>query len=177
MPRNRDTENEIYAHWRDFFAGLPDNSRILDVATGNGILLQQAVKAAPDRSFVLTGIDPADIDPYRFVSGLQQSKSDIRFIGEIDAAKLPFDARSFDVVVSQYGLEYSDLNSALDEVERVLRSNGEFCWLAHCDDSEVVMQNRDQANEVNFLLAPDGPVATMQRLISRIKRKKSRSGR
>lgn len=172
VPQNRDTEHEIYAHWRAIFAGMPDNSRILDIATGNGILLRQAAEAAGEKRFDLTGIDLADINPHHHVSGLQQRTQDIRFIGGVNAERLPFEAQSFDVVVSQYGLEYASLDAALDEVERVLRPKGYFCWLAHTKNSEVVMQNRDHHVQVNFLLAPGGPIAAMDKLISQIRRKK-----
>ncbi|MDH4047965.1 MAG: class I SAM-dependent methyltransferase [Gammaproteobacteria bacterium] len=173
VPGNADTEIEIHEHWRAYFARLPDNSRILDIATGNGILLLQAAKVARDKHFVLTGIDLADIDPHRYVSEFSQVNVEVDFVAETDAANMPFEDGSFDVVVSQYGLEYAQLGSALDEVERVLRPGGYFCWLAHCEDSDVVMQNRDQSDQVNFLLGPDGPVVAMERLISRIARNKN----
>jgi len=46
MPENESTAREISEHWIGLFAGLPSDSRILDVATGNGALLVHAAIAA-----------------------------------------------------------------------------------------------------------------------------------
>ncbi|MDA0681395.1 MAG: hypothetical protein O2880_13780 [Proteobacteria bacterium] len=71
-------------------------------------------------------------------------------------------------MASQYGLEYADLDKALTEVERVLTIGGRLFWLAHCDDSYVVRQNRDHAAQVAFLLAPGGPVNAMRQFVAKV---------
>lgn len=174
MPENERTAQEIAATWQKWFTGCPGGSRILDIATGNGIVLTHAAAAgrALNRAFALTGVDLADIDPLRYVSSLEDDMRAARFIGAVAAEHLPFDADSFDVVVSQYGLEYADIGRALAEVARVLVSGGTLHWLAHSDTSEVVQQNREQALEVEYLLAPRGPVYYMQTFIARQRRHK-----
>ena len=42
VPASAATEQQINERWQAFFAGLPAGSRILDIATGNGVLLRQA---------------------------------------------------------------------------------------------------------------------------------------
>jgi SAM-dependent methyltransferase len=169
---NPATDEEIAARWRAIFQALPDGSRILDVATGNGIVLVHAARAAQlaGHRFSLTGVDLAPIDPPRYVSGLASELVDARFIGGVAAERLPFEPASFDVVVSQYGLEYADLGRALAEVHRVLRPGGSFAWLAHTGSSEVVTQNHLQAREVDFLLASGGPVDVMSAFVAELRR-------
>lgn len=174
MPENERTAEEIAALWQQWFAECSGGSRILDIATGNGIVLAHAAAAgrAHERAFALTGVDLADIDPQRYVSSLEDDLRAARFIGEVAAEHLPFGDRSFDVVVSQYGLEYADLPRALAEAARVLEPGGTLHWLAHSTASEVVQQNREQAVEVDYLLAPRGPVYYMNTFVARQRRQK-----
>lgn len=174
MPENERTAQEIAALWQQWFAECPGGSRILDIATGNGIVLTHAAAAARahGRAFALTGVDLADIDPLRYVSSLEDDLRAARFFGRVAAEHLPFDDRSFDVVVSQYGLEYAQLPRALAEAARVLEPGGSLHWLAHSGASEVVQQNREQALEVDYLLAPRGPVYYMNTFVARQRRGK-----
>jgi len=175
MSENELTAQEISEHWIGLFTALADCSRVLDVATGNGALLAHAAIAArqSDRNLSLTGVDLADIDPVRYVSDLPDDLRKAKFIGGVDAENLPFSDSCFDAVVSQYGLEYADLDKALCEVERVLVNGGRLIWLAHSDKSLVVEQNRDQGRQVEFLLARSGPVHSMRLFVSKIKKRKS----
>ena len=174
MPENERTAQEIAATWQQWFGECPGGSRILDIATGNGIVLTHAAAAGRqlNRAFGLTGVDLADIDPLRYLSSLEDDMRAATFIGGVAAEHLPFEAGSFDVVVSQYGLEYADLAQALGEVARVLAPGGILHWLAHSESSEVVQQNREQAVEVEYLLAPRGPVHYMNTFVARQRRGK-----
>jgi SAM-dependent methyltransferase len=174
MPEDEATAQQIADVWRGWFAECPGGSRILDIATGNGIVLNHAAAAgrALNRAFALTGVDLADIDPLRYVSSLEDDMRAAQFIGGVAAEHLPFDATSFDVAVSQYGLEYADLQRALTEVARVLAPGGTLHWLAHSDASEVVMQHRRQTSEVEYLLAPRGPIYYMNAFVARARRHK-----
>ena len=173
VPASAATERQINERWQAFFAGLPAGSRILDIATGNGVLLRQAAKTAAGSSFRLVGIDLAAIDPLRHVPGELATHPDVEFLGEIDAVALPFDAASFDVAVSQYGLEYADLGKAIAEVGRVLAPGGRLRWLAHSENSEVVLQNREQHRQVDLLLKSGGPLDAMGQLVARLRRGKN----
>jgi len=175
VAKNSDTEKEISEYWRSRFSKLLDGSRILDIATGNGIVLAHAAIAAErvSKRFLLTGIDLADINPLRYVSNIPEGLRQAKFVGRVAAEKLPFPDACFDVVVSQYGLEYANLEAALGEVERVLVPGGQLHWLAHSKESVVVAQNHDQTKQVDFLLEQTSPVQVMRLLISKIKKHKN----
>ena len=175
VAENDTTAMAIRERWIELFSDLADNSRILDVATGNGALLAHAAIAVERgaMSFSLTGVDLADIDPVRYVSGLPDGLANAKFMGGVAAENLPFPDASFEVVVSQYGLEYADLDKALGEVERVLGVGGRFFWLAHNDKSLVVEQNQDQGGQVALLLAPGGPLDAMSRFVGKIKKRRN----
>ena len=164
VPGNPESAAAIERHWTGFFSELPAGARVLDIATGNGVLLVWAARAAraAGRELTLTGIDLADIDPARFLPEHRVDLEAARFIGSTAAESLPFDDGSFDVVVSQYGLEYADLGLALSESARVLAAGGQLHWLAHSSDSVVVAQGRARLVDIDLLLAPEGPFAAMK---------------
>lgn len=167
VPENPASAAAIEACWLEFFSALADGSRVLDIATGNGVLLVWAdrVGRRTGRKFHLTGIDSADIDPLRFLPDHQNELSAAAFFGNTSAEALPFADASFDVVVSQYGLEYAELSSGLTEAARVLKTSGQLHWLAHGEDSVVVAQGREQLSAIDMLLADKGPFATMKAFV------------
>ncbi len=168
VPGNPDAAAGIEAHWTGFFAQLPAGSRVLDIATGNGVLLVWAARAAraAGRELSLTGVDLADIDPARFVPDHLADLAAARFIGNTAAEALPFADGSFDVVVSQYGLEYAALEPALSEAARVLVPGGQLRWLAHGGDSAVVAEGRARLADIDLLLASEGPFAAMKSYVA-----------
>ncbi len=175
MPDNPDSAAAIENHWAGFFADNSTGNRVLDVATGNGVLLVWAARAAraTGRQLTLTGIDLADIDPARFLPEYRADLSAARFVGRTAAESLPFADGSFDTVVSQYGLEYAELEQALSEAARVLAPGGRLHWLAHDADSMVVGQGRAKLADIDLLLASEGPFAAMKAYVqARTRRRK-----
>lgn len=164
VPENPMAAAAIERHWQGYFATLPSGARVLDVATGNGVLLVWAVQAARGvgRELSLTGVDLADIDPARYLPEHREDLAEVRFLGNTPAESLPFADGSFDAVVSQYGLEYADLEQAIGEAGRVLAPGGHLHILAHGEDSAVVAQGRGQLVDIDLLLAPAGPFAAME---------------
>lgn len=173
MPENPVTAAEIARHWVGWFSELADGARLLDVATGNGIVLAHAACAAREsrKSFELTGVDLADIDPVHHLSKLEPGLRQAIFLGGVPAERLPFADRGFDAVTSQYGLEYADLGAAVAEAARVLVPGGSLRWLAHSEGSEVVAQHQQQIGEVDFLLADSGPLRVMGAFVQGMQRR------
>ena len=181
MPDNPDSAAAIETHWSGIFAQLPAGSRVLDIATGNGVLLVWGARAAraAGRELTLTGVDLADIDPTRFLPEHRDDLAAARFIGKTAAESLPFADGSFDAAVSQYGLEYADLEPALSEAARVLAPGGRLHWLAHGAGSVVVAHARAKLVDIDLLLGSKGPFAAMRAFVkARVrKRKVSRATR
>jgi len=159
MPDNPASAAAIEAHWRALFSTLSEGSRVLDLATGNGVLLLWAAQSG--RRLARTGVDLADIDPTRFLGEQAPLLADAQFLGKTSIEALPFAEASFDVVVSQYGLEYADLGRALAEAARVLAPGGRLYCLLHSGDSAVVQHGGARLAEIDLLLARNGPFAAM----------------
>ncbi|NND59645.1 MAG: class I SAM-dependent methyltransferase [Gammaproteobacteria bacterium] len=129
----------IREHWMSLFSSLPDNSRIVDLATGNGAVALLAAEAARDngKSFDITGVDFARIQPDRVADNDPDLVSRVNFIADTPVENLPLADASQDVVVSQFGFEYSRTADTINEISRVLVPGGRVRMLIHATDGAV----------------------------------------
>ncbi|HLT11379.1 MAG TPA: class I SAM-dependent methyltransferase [Micromonosporaceae bacterium] len=107
---------------RDIAGFAPDGGHVLDVGTGPGVLLAELARIRPDLR--LTGVDPsADMVDAARRNCAQYGERIVALEG--DAARLPLDDRSADVVVSSFSLHHwDDPAAAAPELARVLRPGG-----------------------------------------------------
>lgn len=150
----RNYDDCVGAGWRDFFSGLPDASRIIDLCTGNGAVALIAAQCgiAQGKSFHIRGVDQADIDPPSYVSRFPEEMAAVQFVPRTPVETLPFDDQSFDVAVSQYGIEYADTERAVPEIGRVLARGGKARFVVHAADGVVASNSRGVIAEADLLL-------------------------
>ena len=107
-------------------AGVYNGASVLDVGCGRGAILFPSAERVGESGEVI-GIDIAE-------AMLAQTANDIENLGvknarvcNMDAEALHFPKDSFDFVICGFGLyEFYDLDPALSEAFRVLKSNGVF---------------------------------------------------
>jgi SAM-dependent methyltransferase len=75
----------------------------------------------------------------------------VRFQSGVAAEALPFEDSSFDSVVSQYGIEYSDLARTIPEIARVTRPASRLCFIIHARDGAVLSAAEGQLGGAQFL--------------------------
>jgi ubiquinone/menaquinone biosynthesis C-methylase UbiE len=128
----------ILEFWKEQVRG--DLRHVVDIGCGNGALcwIADELLNHPSVEAQITGIDFADIDPFRVLGRAQSDYPGIEFMGNTFAENLPFADESVDLVMSQYGIEYSDLDRSIPEAVRVLRPGGRLAFILHDTDSEVV---------------------------------------
>ena len=104
---------------RDLALAAPHGAAVLDVGTGPGVLLVELGRLRPDLR--LTGVDlSADM-----VAIATRNVHEAAQVRVADAADLPFQDDSFDLIVSTFSLHHwSDPDTAGDELRRVLRPAG-----------------------------------------------------
>jgi SAM-dependent methyltransferase len=140
--------------WRPIFAALPSEARILDIGCGNAPLAQ-LLSAQVDMPRYL-GVDLAQPQPRWLGSLPSAQQSRISLLGDTAAEALPCESGSIDLVISQYGLEYSDLSRSLAELERVLKKGGQIALLMHHENSLPVRNAHDELTHLDHLEASTG---------------------
>jgi demethylmenaquinone methyltransferase/2-methoxy-6-polyprenyl-1,4-benzoquinol methylase len=104
-------------------AALSRDARVLDLATGTGDLAFLA--AAESRTVIGLDITKRMLE----LAAVKRSGVGPRFV-QGDMLALPFQASTFDVVTTGYGIRnVPELAPALDEIGRVLRPGGRFLSL------------------------------------------------
>lgn len=110
---------------------LSAQSSVLDAGCAKGFMLYDMMQLIP-------GIRVAGIDVSSYA--IENAKEEVRpFVQVADVRELPFEDKSFDVVISintVHNLELGDLKRALREIERVQRKGAFLTVDAYRDDEE-----------------------------------------
>jgi SAM-dependent methyltransferase len=119
--------------WNELFATGAGGERttMLDVATGNGAVIELAVS---QHGIPATRISCVDISP----AAIADVESRFPGINALiaDAAKLPFDGRQFSLVTSQFGVEYAG-RDALFALHGQVAANGKLALILHAQGSSI----------------------------------------
>lgn len=141
----RPLQDLLDAPWRDLALSLPAKAKVLDLATGGGIVLELLRHVRRDLN--LLGIDSASNLPKRTGMSLR---------GGVPTQRLPYADDCFDAVTSRFGIEYGDLEAGACEAGRVLRPGGLICLLIHHDSSNVVRHNRMRREALHWAASESG---------------------
>lgn len=113
------------------FYGLTSESSILDVGSGKGFMLYDFMQLIP--GIRVAGVD---ISEYAIANAKEEVKS---FLQVANAKELPFEDKSFDLVISVttvHNLDREDCKEALKEIERVSRKYKFITVDAYRDEEE-----------------------------------------
>ncbi len=141
--------------WSGLFAAAHSTRarcRVLDVACGNGAVLRlarEAANAAPHVASFLAGIDlslAAVADLRRRLPTVHGAVCDVR--------RTPFPDGCFDLVTSQFGLEYAG-PGAFGEAARLVASGGVLAAVVHMKEGGIYRENQANLEAVTVLLESD----------------------
>ena len=150
-------DGELAAFWAERFSGLPESAALLDVCTGNGAIALLAARWAKEKGrdgLEISAIDAARIDPAVIAARWPEAADlvpGIRFLPQSPLETLDLPAASFDMVSSQYGLEYCDLRLAVPRLVEVLKPGGLLVMLAHDLSSAMVSTMESEARDYALL--------------------------
>lgn len=111
--------------------GVP-NRHILDIGAGPQSLEKQLFMGQDDKSkaflggFHFTTLDIVEINSQKLLAGKKKNVSHVR----ADAARLPFDNRTFGLIVSNLALDFLS-RDVFEEVHRVLTEGGKAIFYFH----------------------------------------------
>lgn len=149
-------DGPIAAGWRHVFRQLPPEACVVDVATGNGPLLRLLLDEFSGHSLRAVGVDAAQTSA-DWLHAMSLPKGwQVDIWSGMQAERLELASGSADLVMSQFGLEYTDLNRSLAECLRVLKPTGHFRAVMHHSQSRIVTLARDEAEHLDWLLDRDG---------------------
>ncbi len=106
--------------WLSRFADLAEGARVLDVASGAGSIYAHL---DPGHGFDLNATDIAPEALEALAKRIEGVSTEVS-----GAENLPYEDASFDLVVSQYGIEYAG-SEAFSEAARLVRPGGSLATL------------------------------------------------
>ncbi|WP_185964414.1 class I SAM-dependent methyltransferase [Aliikangiella marina] len=147
--------------WLAFFESFEDTSMsLLDVATGSGAIANIALEARKNckAETKILGIDASSITSDRKTT----DNVSFELRGDSPVESFQFEENEFNVITSQYGIEYSDWSKAIARISNLLASAGRGLFVCHTQNSFVkqrVQLQLNQAKEIKqskiFNLAQD----------------------
>lgn len=163
--------------WREVHAGTAPGARALDIASGNGALPRLLLQVRPDLVWHITAVDLAQAPP-AWMQALPSTQAErLAFQSGVAAETLPFQDGQFDLILSQYGLEYSDLTLSVPDLLRVRAPGGRVaCVLHHAASRPVTLAATEMAH-IDWLRGPSGLLTIARRMLPLIALASSDAGR
>ena len=124
----------IAGFWSEFYQSskaLFDSPRIVDLASGSGALVQSAFDAFGQDATEITCVDISG----KAIDSIREKYPAVNAVVG-DAAETGLPSHAFDVVTSQFGVEYAG-KSAIEEAVRLLAQNGRLACLFHHAGSSI----------------------------------------
>lgn len=139
--------------WQSLAESLPSQSKILDLATGNGAVVNALIAA--NKTLEIDAIDKATIAPRETLSK-HEFNENVRFHANIDVLNMPFENGSFDCITSQFGIEYAGLKRGSESSIVFLKTGGTLKFIVHNASSAIIMSSKNKITELEQLCKEGG---------------------
>lgn len=123
------THSVFVRFWTDLFSNLERvtaATRCIDIASGSGVVIQCAQDYFGDEMPQFSGLDLSD-------AAIKQLTTRFPHVTGVvaDAASIPLDSHSFELVTSNFGVEYAGQKGIL-EATRLVAVGGDLALVLHC---------------------------------------------
>ncbi len=157
-------DGEIETFWKNLAETLPADARVLDVCSGNGPVALLIARHAPDAK--VWAADAAAIDPATALAGhpaLEELSRRVTYLPETSSETVNTLNMKFDLVTSQYGLEYTNWPASAKAITSVLKPGATLAIVAHVPTSAMIETMEVEQKEY-ALLADTGILNALQEL-------------
>lgn len=152
---------ELGGWWHRFFSQLPSGTSMVDLCTGPGVLCRIATKSLKNSTVI--AVDLVDAPPPWFHSTVEGRG--VRFLGNTSVESLPLPNSSVGAIVSQFGIEYANLDRSTAEIRRVASDDALIAIVTHSTESLPVTIARRDLPAIEWFLGAEGPFEAWQRVI------------
>ncbi len=137
---------QLAAYWHTQISGAHSTARIIDLACGAGSIYSDLHK---EHTFSLFGID-LSMDGLHLLRHRLPNTSTV--VGSITG--LPFPERIFDLVVSQFGVEYGGAD-AFSNAANLVNTGGRIAILCHIEDGYIDTRNKLHLGGAKLIIESD----------------------
>lgn len=143
-------DGEIKLHWNEVFGELKEGSCVVDLGTGNGALLSLLDEFLVEntKSVKAYGIDFAELN-VEIISKIKSLDIVLKEKTFIEDTGLLED--SIDLVVSQYGVEYSNLDKTVIELDRILKPKSKISFIMHNESSQIIKEGSQTLDQIDLV--------------------------
>ena len=149
-------DGEVAEFWQRVFCSISHLDRMIDLCTGNGAIAllaaDYAQKKAPGLN--ITAVDAATVSPQAILQKYPAQArllDRIRFIDNCRVEDIDLPASTFDLVTSQYGIEYCDWQLAAVKVQQLLKPGGRLVLVTHTATSDIMKFMEQEQREYTQL--------------------------
>lgn len=135
---------ELIEYWDSLFQSINAGASILDVASGAGSIFTSIQKSS---RLQLVSSDLS----FSALRKQQSRNSRVQLVNS-SADNRIFELGSFDVVVSQYGIEYAP-KEAFKAANEILKPGGKLTCLCHIEDGFIDSRNQTEKEGIELCLA------------------------
>ncbi|WP_042153275.1 MULTISPECIES: class I SAM-dependent methyltransferase [unclassified Pseudoalteromonas] len=146
---NSNLTHVLIHYWNDYFTKKEISGFVLDLACGNGFVGKCAIKKMKETHCI--GVEQAiDIETTHYHD--VDTGSQLKILKGLSIAETRFVENEFDLVVSQFGLEYAVVNESLiKHVIKQIKPGGELNFIAHHSKSFICIQSEKELKIIKYI--------------------------
>ena len=143
-------DHEFLTFWQQCFDQIKAGQTVVDLATGNGavISLLDRHNQKPQLEINAFAVDYSTVNKTFFD---QIKHLNCTLLEQTAVESTGLDTGSVDHAYSQYGIEYSDLDQSIQELDRILKKQGaQIHFILHHQSSAVVSDGRSSLAQIEM---------------------------
>ena len=147
----------VEKRWASAMSGLSQGSRVLEIGCGNGALalwMLAQLRAGLDVRFAC--VDLAELDPDRLFKQFPAAAQSVDLFPNTSSEALPFEDRSFALIVGQFSVEYTAVDRTLAEAARVSAPGGRLALIVHHRDSAIIRMATEELKQLRWVRDDSG---------------------